>query len=280
VFKDLTRLDLKLTPPPGLSGPERQRWLGTKPTEVEIEVDGAKRTLTGQALEDWKYQRYMQDYLACVQSVDDNVGRLLDWLDANGLRDNTVVIYTSDQGFFLGEHGLFDKRFMYEESLRMPFLVRWPGGIRPGATSDAIGINCDFAPTFLELAGQPTPNDMQGRSFLPVWKGKKPRDWRQAMYYRYYHDPGDHNTRAHYGIRTATHKLIYFWKKDQWECYDLVADPREMHNLYDDPKAQATVAALKRELWRLKKALADEDRFANELPQDSSYVQAPPPKKR
>ncbi len=280
VFRDLTRNDLKLVPPAELTGRDRQAWLAVKPTEVEIEANGVKKTLKGKELEDWKYQRYMQDYLACVQSVDDNVGRLLDWLDANGLRDNTVVIYTSDQGFFLGEHGLFDKRFMYEDSFRMPFLVRWPAGIKPGTTSKAIGINCDFAPTFLELAGQPTPNDMQGRSFLPVWMGKKPRDWRQAMYYRYYHDPGDHNTRAHYGIRTDTHKLIYFWKKDQWECYDLVADPLEMHNIYNDPKAQATVAALKRELRRLKKELADEDRFANELPQDSSYVQAPPPKKR
>jgi len=280
VFKDLTRRDLKLVPPAGLSGQELQRWMSTKPAEVEIEVAGVKKTLSGRELEDWKYQRYMQDYLACVQSVDDNVGRQLDWLDANGLRDNTVVIYTSDQGFFLGEHGLYDKRFMYEESLRMPFLVRWPAGIRAGTTSDAIGINCDFAPTFLDLAGRPTPKDMQGRSFLPLWKGQKPRGWRQAMYYRYYHDPGDHNTRAHYGIRTATHKLIYYWKKDQWECYDLMADPHEMHNIYGYPAAQRVVASLKRELRRLKKELKDDDRFAVDLPKDSSYVQPPPRKKR
>lgn len=280
VFKDLTRRDLKLVPPPGLTGADLQRWLSVKPTEVEIEVDGARRTLTGAVLDDWKYQRYMQDYLACVQSVDDNVGRLLDWLDANGLRENTVVIYTSDQGFFLGDHGLYDKRFMYEESLRMPFLVRWPGGIRPGSTSEAIGINCDFAPTFLELAGQSVPREMQGRSLLPLWRGKTPAGWRDAMYYRYYHDPGDHNTRAHYGIRTATHKLIYFWKKEQWECYDLVADPMEMRNIYGDPKAERVVARLKQQLWRLKKELKDEDQFAEALPQDSSYVQAPPPKKR
>jgi arylsulfatase A-like enzyme len=279
VFKDLTRRDLKLAPPAGLAGQELQRWMSTKPAEVEIEVGGARKTLSGRELEDWKYQRYMQDYLACVQSVDDNVGRQLDWLDANGLRDNTVVIYTSDQGFFLGEHGLYDKRFMYEESLRMPFLVRWPAGIRPGSTSDAIGINCDFAPTFLDLAGQPTPRDMQGRSFLPIWKGRKPSGWRQAMYYRYYHDPGDHNTRAHYGIRTATHKLIHYWKKDQWECYDLAADPHELRNIYDDPAAQRVVARLKRELRRLKKELKDDDRFAVELPKDSSYVQPPPRKK-
>jgi arylsulfatase A-like enzyme len=280
IFRDLTRSDFKLSPPAGLSGEQLRQWMNVTPTEVEIDVGGVRKKLVGKELEDWKYQRYMRDYLACVQSVDDNVGRLLDWLDANGLRENTVVIYTSDQGFFLGEHGLFDKRFMYEESLRMPFLVRWPAAIRPGSTSEAIGINCDFAPTFLDLAGQPTPKDMQGRSFLPIWRGRTPRDWRRAMYYRYYHDPGDNNTRAHYGIRTASHKLIYFWKKDQWECYDLTADPQEMHNIYNDPKARKTVAILKQELGRLKKELKDDDQFADRQPQDSSYVEAPRPKKQ
>jgi arylsulfatase A-like enzyme len=280
VFHDLTRQDLKLKPPAGLAGAALRQWMATKPTEVETEINGVQKTLTGKALEDWKYQRYMQDYLACVQSVDDNVGRVVDWLDANGLKENTIVIYTSDQGFFLGEHGLFDKRFMYDESLRMPFLVRWAGTIRPGSVSKAIGINCDFAPTFLDAAGLPVPQDMQGRSFVPVWKGKTPGDWRGAMYYRYYHDPGDHNTRAHYGVRTATHKLIYFWKKDQWECYDLVADPHEMRNIYGEPGAQKTVAALKRELARLRKELKDDDQFAEEQPKESSYVQAPAPKKR
>jgi arylsulfatase A-like enzyme len=280
VFRDMTRRDLKLQPPPGLAGEELRKWNQEKPTEVETTIDGVKKTLTGKELEDWKYQRYMQDYLACVQSVDDNVGRVLDWLDANGLKENTVVIYTSDQGFFLGEHGMYDKRFMYEEALRMPFLVRWAGTIKPGSTSKAIGINCDFAPTFLDLAGQPIPSDMQGRSFVPVWKGKTPSDWRHAMYYRYYHDPGDHNTRAHYGIRTDTHKLIHFWKKDQWECYDLVADPAEMRNIYGDPKAQKTVAALKQQLAQLKKEFKDDDQFANEQPKESSYVQAPPAKKK
>ncbi len=236
----------------------------------------SKKTLTGRELEEWKYQRYMRDYLACVQSVDDNVGRVLDWLDANGLRENTIVIYTSDQGFFLGEHGLFDKRFMYEESLHMPFVVRWPAEIKPGTVSEAIGINCDFAPTFLDAAGRPTPSDMQGRSFLPIWEGHTPKDWRHAMYYRYYHDPGDHNTRAHYGIRTDDHKLIYFWKKDQWECYDLLHDPSEMHNIYNEPSAQPLVAKLKKELYRLKKEVKDDDQFAESQPADSSYVEAPP----
>lgn len=239
VGNDLNKSDLKLEPPAGLEG---------------------------DALKKWKYQRYMQDYLACVQSVDDNVGRLLDYLDANGLAQNTVVIYTSDQGFFLGDHGLYDKRFMYEPSLKMPFIVRWPNTIKPGTTQDAIATNCDFAPTFLDIAGQPVPPDMQGRSLVPLLKGARPADWRTAMYYRYYHDPGDHNTRAHYGVRTETQKLIYYWKKDQWECYDLTKDPHELKNIYADPAAQETVAKLKIELARLRKELKDDDQFANELP--------------
>ena len=222
--------------------------------------------LEGDALLKWKYQRYMQDYLACVQSIDDNVGRLLDFLDKSGLAQNTIVIYTSDQGFFLGDHGLYDKRFMYEESIKMPFLVRWPGVAKAGSTQAAMGINPDFAPTFMEVAGLPVPADMQGRSLVPLMKGERPADWRTSWYYRYYHDPGDHNTRAHYGVRTETHKLIYFWKKDQWEMYDLVKDPEELHNLYNDPAAADIIAKLKTEMYRLKKELKDDDQFANEQP--------------
>jgi arylsulfatase A-like enzyme len=266
VFSDLTRRDLKLEPPADLKGPARNQWLTVKPTEVEIEVGGKQQKLTGEALNAWKYQRYMQDYLACVQSVDDNVGRLLDWLDQNGLSKNTLVIYTSDQGFFLGDHGLYDKRFMYEASVKMPFIVRWPGMTKPGAVQDALAINPDFAPTFMELAGLPIPADMQGRSLVPLLKGERPADWRASYYYRYYHDPGDHNTRAHYGVRTTTHKLIYFWKKDQWEMFDLVKDPDELHNLYNDPAQKETVAELKKELYRLKKEVKDEDQFAYEQP--------------
>lgn len=266
VFDDLTRRDLKLVPPANLKGTNRAHWLQTKPTEVEIEVNGEKKTLTGEALNKWKYQRYMQDYLACVQSVDDNIGRVLDWLDAHGLRENTVVIYTSDQGFFLGEHGLYDKRFMYEPSLKMPFLVRWPGVTKPGSVQNDIVINTDFAPTFMDIAGLKTPPDMQGRSLVPLLKGGHPWTWRDSMYYRYYHDPGDHNTRAHYGVRTRTHKLIYYWKKDQWELFDLVNDPNELHNLYHDASQQKLVAKLKKELYRLKKEVKDNDEFANEQP--------------
>ncbi len=277
VFLDLTRRDLKLKPPRGVALKDQAAWLNVKPTEVELtNAAGQVVKLTGDALNRWKYQRYLQDYLACVQSVDDNIGRLLDWLDRHNLRENTLVVYTSDQGFFLGDHGLYDKRFFYEESARMPFLVRWPAGIKPGSVSNGLAINCDFAPTFMELAGLPIPADMQGRSLLPLFRGGRPADWRSSFYYRYYHDPGHHNTRAHYGVRTDTHKLIYFWKKDQWECFDLVNDPQELRNIYQDPAAQPVVAKLKEELYRLKRELRDQDEFSTQLPKDG--VDGPPKK--
>lgn len=241
VAKHLNRTDLKMDPPAGLEG---------------------------DALLKWKYQRTMQDYLRCVASVDDNVGRLLDFLDAEGLRDNTIVIYASDQGFFLGDHGWYDKRFMYEESIRMPFLVRWPGVAKAGAVQEALAINPDFAPTFMAAAGLPVPADMQGRSLVPLMGGERPADWRKSFYYRYYHDPGHHNTRTHYGVRTDTHKLIYFWKKDQWELYDLVKDPAELKNIYGDPSQKKLVEQLKTELYRLKKELKDDDQFADKQPPD------------
>jgi arylsulfatase A-like enzyme len=265
IAADLNNRDLKRTPPPGLAGQDLTNWLTTKPDSVTIVRDGANVTLTGDALARWKYQRFMQDYLATVQSVDDSVGRVLGFLDETGLARNTMVVYTSDQGFFLGDHGLFDKRFMYEESIRMPFLVRWPAAIKPGTRSDALALNVDFAPTFLDLAGVTTPSGMQGRSLVPVLRGRTPADWRASMYYRYYHDPGDHNTRAHYGVRTRTHKLIYFWKKDQWELFDLVNDPNELHNLYGQPGQDALTASLKQELARLKREVRDDDQLANEL---------------
>jgi arylsulfatase A-like enzyme len=268
IAADLTRRDLKLAPPEGLQAAERTAWLAVKPETVTVSRDGKPVTLSGDALVRWKYQRYMQDYLATIQSVDANIGRLLAFVDGNGLANNTIVIYTSDQGFFLGDHGMFDKRFMYEESLRMPFLVRWPEAIKASTTSEAMALNVDFAPTFLEAAGLTIPADMQGRSLLPVLRGRTPADWRTSMYYRYYHDPGHHNTRAHYGVRTQTHKLIHYWKKDQWELFDLVRDPHEMHNLYGERGHEAVTASLKSELLRLKQSLRDDDQFANEQPAD------------
>jgi arylsulfatase A-like enzyme len=260
---DLTHSDLKLAPPEGLAGQALEEWRQQVPDSVTVDRAGAAVTLTGEALVRWKYQRYMQDYLASVQSVDDNVGRLLRFLDDEKLAEDTIVVYTSDQGFFLGEHGLFDKRFMYEESIRMPFLVRWPRAIRPGTRSDAIALNVDFAPTFLDAAGLPPSPDMQGRSLLPVLRERTPSDWRTSMYYRYYHDPGHHNTRAHLGVRTRTHKLIHFWKKDQWELFDLAKDPYELHNLYGQPGQDALAASLKAELQRLKRELKDDDQLAD-----------------
>jgi arylsulfatase A-like enzyme len=239
---DLTKEDLKEPPPEGLEGAELVRW---------------------------QYQRYMRDYLACVKGVDESVGRIVDWLENHGLRENTVVIYTSDQGFFLGEHGMYDKRFMYEEALRMPLVVRWPAVISPGSSCNELVINCDFAPTFLDLAGASASEQMQGRSLTPLFRGEHPRDWRTAFYYRYYHDPGDHNTRAHYGIRTTTHKLIHFWRQDQWECYDLVNDPRELNNIYGDASSAEFVAGLKAQLEQLKREVGDRDQFAEVLPAGS-----------
>jgi arylsulfatase A-like enzyme len=265
---DLTNSDLKLPPPAGLAGQALEDWKRQAPAAVTVERAGTPVALTGEALVRWKYQRFMQDYLASVQSVDDNVGRLLRFLDDENLAEDTIVVYTSDQGFFLGEHGLFDKRFMYEESIRMPFLVRWPRAIRPGTRSDAIALNVDFAPTFLDAAGLPPSPEMQGRSLLPVLSGRTPSDWRTSMYYRYYHDPGHHNTRAHLGVRTRTHKLIHFWKKDQWELFDLVKDPHELHNLHGQPGQEALTASLQAELRRLKREVKDDDQLADvQLPQ-------------
>ena len=202
-----------------------------------------------QALAEFKYQRYIKRYLRTVQSVDDNVGRLLDYLDAEGLSDNTIVIYTSDQGFFLGEHGWFDKRFIYEESLQMPFLVRYPHAIAPGGVSKDIAMNVDFAPTFLDYAGLPIPSYMQGTSMRPVLEGTADDDWQDVAYHRYWmHKDVIHNAFAHYGIRTPRYKLIY-WYNDpldqigatqgveppEWELFDCEADPFELHNRANDP---------------------------------------------
>ncbi len=263
VAADLTNRDLKLPAPAGLAGPALARWRALKPDTVAVERDGKTVVLKGESLIRWKYQRYMQDYLATVQSVDESVGRVLAYLDRSGLARNTLIVYTSDQGFFLGDHGLFDKRFMYEESIRMPFLVRWPAGIKAGTKTDAMALNVDFAPTFLDLARLPASAAMQGRSMVPVLRGRTPADWRTSMYYRYYHDPGDHNTRVHYGVRTRTHKLIYYWKKDQWELFDLVNDPYELHNLYGERGMEALTATLKAELARLKRDVRDDDQLAD-----------------
>lgn len=241
----LTKRDVKMDPPEGLS-----------PSE----------------LKSWYYQRYIKDYLRCIASVDDNVGRLLDYLDEKGLTEDTIVIYTSDQGFFLGDHGWYDKRFMYEESLRMPFLIRYPRSIKPGTSTDAFALNVDFAQTFLDYAGIEAPEDMQGRSLRPILEGEVPEDWQTSMYYRYWEHMSEHNVAAHYGIRTHRYKLIYYYgeglgvpgardikREPAWELFDLEKDPYELNNVYSDPAYQDVVEELKKELYRLKEKVKDFD---------------------
>ena len=244
VGRDFTEKDLKEDPPPGLS-----------PQEFKA----------------WAYQRYIKDYLRCVACIDDNVGRLLGYLDDTGLADNTIVIYTSDQGFFLGDHGWYDKRFMYEESLRMPFLIRYPQEIKRGSVNDRMILNVDFAPTFLDYAGIPIPDEMQGCSFRSLLRGEVPEDWQTSMYYRYWMHCGGHNVYAHYGVRTMRYKLIYYYaealgqpgavddpKPPEWELFDLEKDPVEMNNVYADPAYAEVARELKRELQRLRKEVGDE----------------------
>ena len=200
-----------------------------------ISEDFRSADLTGEDLVRWKYQRYMRDYLASIRSVDDNLGRLLDYLEESGLAEHTVVIYNSDQGFFLGEHGWFDKRWMYEESLRAPLVVRWPAVIEAGSVNDDLVQNLDFAQTFLDMAGVSAPASMQGRSLVPLLEGRTPGDWRDAFYYHYYELPGAHSVQRHYGVRTDRYKLIHYYLIDEWELFDLVADPDELGSVYDDP---------------------------------------------
>lgn len=240
--------------------------------EIDLKVDPPEG-LTDAELKSWKYQRYIKDYLRCIASIDDNVGRMLDYLDEAGLAENTIVIYTSDQGFFLGDHGWYDKRFMYDESLRMPFIVRYPHEVRPGSQTDAISLNVDFAPTFLDFAGIDIPSDMQGESLAPVLRGRTPDDWRTSMYYRYWeHMSKPHEVCAHYGVRTDKYKLIYYYNEalgmkravdvpmePEWELFDLGNDPMEMNNCYHDPAYERVVKEMKDELYRLKKELKDDD---------------------
>ncbi|MCF8357784.1 MAG: sulfatase [Prolixibacteraceae bacterium] len=249
----LNRKDMKRTPPEGLEGEELRRWenYGNNRGEAWLPEPG----MTQREAREWKYQKYIKDYLACVRSVDDNIGRVLDYLDENGLADNTVAIYTSDQGFYLGDHGFFDKRFMYEESLRMPFLMKYPGKVAENTQNEDMITNIDFAPTLLDIAGVEVPENVQGRSFLPNLTGNKPADWPDAMYYHYYEFPFWHHVHPHYGIRTKRYKLIHFYhNQDIWEFYDLKADPEELNNAIDNPKYNDIIEDLKS---RLKTLMAE-----------------------
>jgi arylsulfatase A-like enzyme len=194
----------------------------------------------------------MEDYLGSIASVDDNLGRMLAYLDEAGLTENTVIVYASDQGFFLGEHGWYDKRWMYEESLRMPLIVRWPGVVPSGSSNDALVQNLDLAQTFLGLAGVAAPMDMQGQSLAPLLHGEQPSDWRDAIYYHYYEFPGVHAVQRHYGVRTDRYKLIHYYLIDEWELFDLVEDPDELRSVYGDPEYAEMQAALARRLTELR----------------------------
>ena len=207
--------------------------------------------LSGKALAEWKYQRYMHDYMRVIHSVDRNVGRVIEYLRQHGLLENTMIIYTSDQGFYMGEHGWFDKRFMYEESFRTPLLIYYPGG-KHGVINQMVQ-NIDYAPTFLDVAGAKIPSDIQGRSFLPLLQGKKPADWRQSLYYHYYEYPAEHSVCRHYGIRTKRYSLMHFYNDiDAWELYDLKKDPEQMHNIYGKPGTEKLTKNLKKQLLQLQ----------------------------
>ena len=216
-----------------------------------IITDFKAKKRTGKELAEWKYQRYMHDYCRVIHSVDRNIGRVLDYLEEQGLMENTLIVYTSDQGFYMGEHGWFDKRFMYEESFRTPLLMRLPGGKR-GDIPQLVQ-NIDYAPTFLELAGVSVPADIQGESLLPLLKGEEPQDWRDALYYHYYEYPAEHAVKKHYGVRDDRYKLIHFYDDiDQWELYDLQTDPKEMHNLYGQKDYEAVTQRMMTKLKELR----------------------------
>ncbi len=220
-------------------------------------ADFARRKPEGRELVRWKYQQYLKDYLRCVKAVDDSVGRVVAALEAEGLAEHTVVIYSSDQGFYMGEHGWFDKRWIYEESVHMPFLIAWPGVVAPGTRFDAMIQNIDYAATFVEIAGGRVPAGLHGRSFVPVLRGRTPADWRQSIYYHYY-DPG-HGVAKHYGVRTARFTLAHFYATNEWELFDHQQDPRQLRSVFADPAYAGTVAALKAELARLRTRYGDSD---------------------
>ena len=246
--------DLKLAAPGDLNPEQRKAWDAYYEPRNEA---FRHQSLTGKQLTSWKYQRYMHDYLACVKGVDDSVGRILKYLDDEGLAENTIVVYSSDQGFFLGEHGWFDKRWIFEESLRTPLLFRWPGVTKPGSATRDIVSNLDFAETFLDAAGVPIPPDMQGRSLRPVLAGQTPADWRRTFYYHYYEYPKPHHVRPHYGVITDRYKLVQFYGtgEDYTELFDLHTDPHELKSVLGDPTYAATQRELQAELARLRKEL-------------------------
>lgn len=254
--RTFTELDAKFRPAPNLTEEQLAKWnayYGPRNEKFK------QANLTGKELVRWRYQRYMHDYLACVKAVDENIGRMLEFLDQEGLAENTIVMCSSDQGFYLGEHGWFDKRWIFEESLRTPLMVRWPGVAKPGSTSSQIVSLLDFAETFLDAAGLPIPSEMQGRSLLPLCKGETPPDWRKSLYYHYYEFPVPHRVRPHYGVVTDRYKLIHYYKPDvnDWELLDREKDSLEVKDFYKDPAYADVVKALHAEVERLRKEVGE-----------------------
>ena len=249
IAKTMTARDLKLTPPATLTPEQRKEW----DAYYEPRNSAYKAALmTPEQQVRWKYQRYLHDYLGCVKAVDEGVGRLLDYLDKDGLAENTVVVYASDQGFYLGEHGWFDKRWAFEESLRTPCLMRWPGVTKPGTASAAITSTLDFAPTFLDAAGLPVPGGpVHGRSLRGVLAGQPPADWRKSFYYHYYEHPGPHSVRKHYAVVTDRYKLIRFYEPggEAWELFDRQTDPQELTDVAGKPEYAAVRKELEMPNW-------------------------------
>ena len=254
--RTFTDLDAKFRPSPNMTEEQLKEWNAYYQPRNEA---FRKANPTGKDLVRWRYNRYMHDYLACVKAVDENIGRMLDFLEQEGLADNTVIICSSDQGFFLGEHGWFDKRWIFEESLRSPLLVRWPGVTKPGRVNGHIVSLLDFAETFLDIAGLTIPADMQGRSIVPLCKGDTPADWRKSLYYHYYEFPVPHHVRPHYGVITDRFKLVHYYKPDvnDWELLDRQTDPLEVKNFYNDPAYAQTVKELHAEVERLRKEVGE-----------------------
>ncbi len=251
-----TDTDAKLVPPKNLDAEQLQAWNAYyEPRNAAFRA----ANLSGKELIRWRYNRYMHDYLGCVKAVDESVGRVLDFLDKAGLAENTVVMLSSDQGFFLGEHGWFDKRWIFEESVRAPLLVRWPGVTKPGSVDKNLVSLLDFAETFLEIAGLPVPPDMQGHSLVPLLPSPSFARWRKSLYYHYYEFPAPHRVRPHYGVITDRFKLIHYYAPDvdDWELLDDAKDPLEVKNYYRDPAYADMVKLLRKELDRVKKEALD-----------------------
>ena len=228
--------------------------------------------LTGRDLVRWKFQRYAKNYLRAIKGVDENLARLRKALEDQGLADNTVFVYSSDQGFYIGDHGWYDKRWMYEESLKMPLIISWPGVIKPGSRNTDLVQNLDYAQTFLEMAGAKTPSDMQGTSLVPLLKGNKPNDWRKSIYYHYYEYPSYHQVPRHNGIRTERYKLINFYEFGEWEFYDLKTDPDELKNLYGNPEKKELIDDVRKQLLKLQKGYGDDTVLKEKPPEWKSKM--------